>query len=269
MASNDQWNQQTAWENRITRFVSTLVVGFLLGGLVMLIDAAWPFGGFLALRDLKGQDFWKRWWLLELGGVLAVAFVRFAARTIYKASDLGKESEPLNAPEEVKRVIAQLRRRAIRLRVTANVTILLIVLTLLIGSLLFINAGELAGKEVGAIRTTSRGLPDTTLAGAANDRTIYLISSLTTRFGAVLILLFLVQTLITLYRYNTRLAAFFDSRADVLELLREATSDKLATLVQLFAPEAIDYGRLPRTPSEQLLAIAKEGITRPRPGHAE
>jgi hypothetical protein len=49
-----------------------------------------------------------------------------------------------------------------------------------------------------------------------------LISTIASRADAVLILLFLVQILVSLYRYNFRLASYYDGRAYALELMNNA-----------------------------------------------
>ena len=42
------------------------------------------------------------------------------------------------------------------------------------------------------------------------------VSTQITRIGSIVLILFLVQILVALYRYNTRLAAFYDARADLI-----------------------------------------------------
>ena len=85
----------------------------------------------------------------------------------------------------------------------------------------------------------------------------WLLATTVTRIGSVLILLFLVQIFVTLYRYNVRLSAYYNARADSLELLGHIDGD-LRTLVNAFSPDAVDFGKLPRTPVEHALPLAKE-----------
>lgn len=47
----------------------------------------------------------------------------------------------------------------------------------------------------------------------------FLIQTSVTRFGPMLIILFFVSILVNLYRYNIRLAAFYDARADAIEMM--------------------------------------------------
>ena len=46
----------------------------------------------------------------------------------------------------------------------------------------------------------------------------YIIATAITRIGVVLVIIFLAQVLIGLYRYNTRLITFYNSRRDLLQV---------------------------------------------------
>jgi hypothetical protein len=81
---------------------------------------------------------------------------------------------------------------------------------------------------------------------------ILLIQTSVTRFGVVLIMVFLVQILVNLYRYNMRLSAFYFGRADALILLNKGEDElNLATLVELISPDKFDFGKSPRTPAQE------------------
>lgn len=84
------------------------------------------------------------------------------------------------------------------------------------------------------------------------------ISTLSLRIGSVFVLLFLVQILISFYRYNTRLANYYDARADVLQLISPSPEIKFETLVSALSPDVMDFGKMPATPTEQVLDLAKE-----------
>jgi hypothetical protein len=71
--------------------------------------------------------------------------------------------------------------------------------------------------------------------------------------------LFLVQILVTLYRYNIRAAAFYDGRADAL-LLARSEDLELGKLVELFTPTALDFGKMPATPLHSALDVAKSAL---------
>lgn len=89
-----------------------------------------------------------------------------------------------------------------------------------------------------------------------------LVSSLSTRIGTLVLLLFLVQILVSLYRYQTRLAAFYDARADVLELLTPATGLGFEQLIQLTFPDKLDFIKQEKAPADYALELAKQIIER-------
>ena len=75
----------------------------------------------------------------------------------------------------------------------------------------------------------------------------------------VLLIVFLVQTFITVFRYMTRLAAYYQARVDAL-LLGAAHDLSIADLQKLTAvlsPETYDFGKPPRTPTEQAVDLAR------------
>jgi len=76
-----------------------------------------------------------------------------------------------------------------------------------------------------------------------------------TRIGTIIIVLFLVQVFITMYRYNTRLSAFYRARAHALKLYLwgfDHTED-FSRLVENFTPYAVDFAKGPTSPSEQIV----------------
>jgi hypothetical protein len=82
------------------------------------------------------------------------------------------------------------------------------------------------------------------------------ISTLTTRIGFIVILFFVLQTLIRIYRYNTKLAHFYSARADALRA-QPGSGITLKTLVESLSPDAIDLG-MARTSFEQVADIMKQ-----------
>jgi hypothetical protein len=98
---------------------------------------------------------------------------------------------------------------------------------------------------------------DTSPTSSQSDST-YLVSVVSTKLGSALILLFLVQILVTLYRYNVRFASFCDSRGDVLQLLTTSEHIPLEKVVALLAPDKLDFGKTPSSPVQNALDIAKE-----------
>jgi hypothetical protein len=187
----------------------------------------------------------------------------------------------------VNEVIEILRKRAEALRNGAEGTFVLILLALAGGILLFIFAANITGKvgDTAAVRphtNTPSGPP--TLPGtppqsadspapqnpketAAHAEHIgeryYLIDNISiiaTRAGAVLILMFLVQILVALYRYNVRLANFFDGRADALQLMNNEDEKKFHALVGTLGGDTIEFGKVPKTPTEQVAVLATKAL---------
>ena len=92
---------------------------------------------------------------------------------------------------------------------------------------------------------------------ADNFALYVLISTSVTRIGAVLLLIFGVQVLINFYRYSLRLAAFYESRADAIELLDDSSLESLGSIVTCLSPDLIDFGKAPNTPTQEILELAK------------
>lgn len=80
----------------------------------------------------------------------------------------------------------------------------------------------------------------------------YIVATAITRLGVVLIIVFLVQILMGLYRYNTRLIAYYNSRRDLLTLW-EGDPKKLQPLNAVMAPPTFDFGKDPKHPLEDLI----------------
>ncbi|MEM7069802.1 MAG: hypothetical protein AAF478_13070 [Pseudomonadota bacterium] len=79
-------------------------------------------------------------------------------------------------------------------------------------------------------------------------------------FGVLL--LFLLATLATLYRYNLRLASFYNSRADALLLLCENLKhDTLERFSDILAADKLEFAKS-KTPSDQAVEIAKTIISK-------
>lgn len=91
---------------------------------------------------------------------------------------------------------------------------------------------------------------------ASQNQAHILISTVTTRIGSVLLLIFLVQILVTAYRYNSKLGAHYEARADALEL--EVHSGlKLTELVPSLSPEGITYGKESVAPNKEVIDLIK------------
>jgi len=82
-----------------------------------------------------------------------------------------------------------------------------------------------------------------------------LVASAATRFGIVLIIVFLVQILVGVYRYSARITAFYESRIDILLL---SGKTRVATeLSDLMMPSMIDFGRNPAPPQKYISDIIR------------
>lgn len=98
-----------------------------------------------------------------------------------------------------------------------------------------------------------------------DDSNFYLfLSTQITRFGTLAVILFLVGILVRLYRYSARLASYYDARADALLLLGNAPFSiaKFEKLVGALSPETYDFGRIPTSPTQQAVDLAKEVISK-------
>ena len=91
---------------------------------------------------------------------------------------------------------------------------------------------------------------DLTSAKGYND-TRYIIATAITRVGVVLIIVYLVQVLISLFRYNSRLITFYNARRDVL-MLWDGKPEHVDPLRGMMEPK-FDFGREPKHPIEDII----------------
>jgi hypothetical protein len=94
-------------------------------------------------------------------------------------------------------------------------------------------------------------------AKSENDLFLRLVQTSVTRFGLLAVIGFFVSILVSLYRYNVRLAAFYTARADALRLLEppSAVSD-FALIVTALSP-TVEFGKGPQPPIAQLVDLVK------------
>jgi hypothetical protein len=92
-----------------------------------------------------------------------------------------------------------------------------------------------------------------------------LVSAIATRVGSIILLLFLVRILVPLYRYNIRLAFFYDARADALDWIRlsnnEGDEELFEKLTHHLSPDSIDFGKAPASPTQELLDFVRGLVT--------
>ena len=83
------------------------------------------------------------------------------------------------------------------------------------------------------------------------------------RIAILALLAFLLQLLVSLYRYDTRLASYYDARADALIL---APSDEaLVQLIPMFSPDTLTFGPQPKFAFEHVLDLARTLSRQPGP----
>jgi hypothetical protein len=83
----------------------------------------------------------------------------------------------------------------------------------------------------------------------SGSKWLTLVATTLTRISVLLILVFLVQILVGLYRYSLRLAAFYDARSDAL-VLRKTGDEDFVKWTTALTPRDIDFGRNATTPSQ-------------------
>ena len=94
-------------------------------------------------------------------------------------------------------------------------------------------------------------------SSGSNGQLLFFLSTVSTRLGSVLILIFLVQILLSVYRYSVRLVSYYDSRADALLLYTGPDADQLQKLVSTLSAERVEFGKSPTTPAEQATELIK------------
>lgn len=96
-----------------------------------------------------------------------------------------------------------------------------------------------------------------------NLETIASIFTLTDRIGTFVILLIMVHYLMSLARYNLRLAAFYQARRDTIqlnemeELPRPENVDELGRMMEALSPDGLDFGRSPKTAADMAMQLAR------------
>jgi hypothetical protein len=109
--------------------------------------------------------------------------------------------------------------------------------------------------KVRAAASGSAGGPPT--QSTDSDLLLRLIQTSITRFGVLAVIGFLVSILVSLYRYNIRLSAFYIARADILRLSGEHTTvSDFAVLAAALTPH-LEFGKAPPPPLAQLSDLIK------------
>ena len=89
------------------------------------------------------------------------------------------------------------------------------------------------------------------------------------RIAIITFTFFLVQLLVSQSRYNTRLAAFYNGRADALLLIQSREMSNYAAdpldLMTTLSPDMLDFGKSPKSVMDQAARLA-EDVNRSRRG---
>jgi len=83
------------------------------------------------------------------------------------------------------------------------------------------------------------------------------VTSTITRIGVVSFIVYFIGVLNNLYRYSMRLSAFYEGRADVLEI-KEPDGTEFSVLIDNFSPDQINFGKPPSEPGSQAIDLTKE-----------
>jgi hypothetical protein len=87
-----------------------------------------------------------------------------------------------------------------------------------------------------------------------------------TRIAVIVLVIFLVQVLVNLYRYNMRLAAFHDARAHALTIALASGQSPASwlpdfrDLAATLSPSEVDFGRAPNVPAKDLVDLTREVV---------
>ncbi len=93
-------------------------------------------------------------------------------------------------------------------------------------------------------------------ARAEDDALRTILSSLSTRFGAVILVVFLVRILTAHFRYSSRMVSHYESRAYILQ--REGDAD--VDLKELLSPDDINYEKMQRVPTSDIGDIVRKTV---------
>ncbi len=160
-------------------------------------------------------------------------------------------------------VEALLRQRARRQAKYGALSISLVVIALVAGLAIFIFAGSITISDATGIQQQQQQQQQQVPSFEpqfVTEGELFIYTSIT-RAGSLFILIFLVQILISLFRYNIRLSAHYDACADALRLAKGHNSVTLEQLTSVMMP-VIDFGKTALSPTQEAVEIAKAVIGR-------
>lgn len=85
--------------------------------------------------------------------------------------------------------------------------------------------------------------------------------AITTKVGSVLLLLFFLRVLVSIFRYYSRLASFFQSRSDAINCYQAIPELKITEFSDFIFPGIVDFEKSVENQEIPGMALAKELIT--------
>ncbi len=83
------------------------------------------------------------------------------------------------------------------------------------------------------------------------------IATSITRIGAVLLAVFMMQILLSFYRYYMRLSSFYGSKIVAVKSLDAGDKEGLNSLISSISLDGIDFGKEPQPPLEKIIELLK------------
>lgn len=196
-----------------------------------------------------------------------------------------------NTPPQLTEVASNLTKLARKHELYCNAILLMIIFSLSTGAWIYINSDRIltttnvlasAEKTLATLREKlqteksmdTKKVNDIKIAlekfdnsinslRAINDTSnkessLALISSITARVGAIVIIVFFVQILANLYKYNARLASFYVSRVNALALIPANLNFTLKDALDISATDNFDFSKAERPPTQQAVDLAKQ-----------
>lgn len=91
----------------------------------------------------------------------------------------------------------------------------------------------------------------------SNERFWVFLSATSTRVGSVLLLIFLVQILLSVYRYSIRMVSYYEARADALLLYEGKDAEQFQLFVTTLSADKVEFGKAPQSPADQAIELIK------------
>jgi hypothetical protein len=117
---------------------------------------------------------------------------------------------------------------------------------------------EKLSSDIDKLNATARAMPASI---QTSSQSVLLLSILLTRGAIAVLVFFLAQILLGLYRYNARLEHYFTGRADALRLngsnlTGRAARDGLVQMMNELSGQGIDFGKSPASPTKDAVDLA-------------